>query len=176
MNGDLSFPQAPAQASLRPAVLTGGRTSRRSGSSSARTTWPSRRTETHSVKGKNIRHDPRVMLAVDDERPPFAFVLVEGSAVVGELSPAELLPWATRIANRYMGAEQADAYGKRNAVAGEILVRVPLSKVTAQRGGRRLVSGRNLRPTAAVGISFSAKSEPIFRSSTARWRSPICRA
>jgi hypothetical protein len=33
-----------------------------------------------------------------------------------------------------MGAEQAAAYGKRNAVEGELLVRVALGKVLA-RGG-----------------------------------------
>jgi PPOX class probable F420-dependent enzyme len=76
-----------------------------------------------TVKGKNMLRDPRVMLSIDDERPPFAFVLIEGAAVASELSPAELLPWSTRIAKRYMGAEQADAYGKRNAVAGELNLR-----------------------------------------------------
>jgi PPOX class probable F420-dependent enzyme len=86
-----------------------------------------------TVKGKNIRRDPRVMLSIDDERPPFAFVLIEGTAVASELSPAELLPWSTRIASRYMGTEHADAYGKRNAVAGELLVRVSLRKVVAQQ-------------------------------------------
>src|SRR5947208_2348894 len=69
-------------------------------------------THSDSVKGKNLRHDPRVMLAVDDEQPPFAFVLVEGSATLSDLSPPELLPWTTRIAMRYMGADQADAYDK----------------------------------------------------------------
>src|SRR6516164_4452489 len=91
-------------------------------------------THSDTVKGKNLRHDLRVMLAVDDEQPPFAFVLVEGSAVVSELSPPELLPWTTRIATRYMGTDRADAYGKRNAVEGELLVRVPLSKVIARKG------------------------------------------
>ena len=90
-------------------------------------------TQRDSVKGKNLQHDPRVMVAVDDEQPPFAYVLVEGSAVLSEPSPRELLPWTTRIANRYMGAEQAGAYGKRNAVEGELLVRVPLSKVRAKK-------------------------------------------
>ena len=89
-------------------------------------------TQSDTVKGKNLRHDLRVMLA--DEQPPFAFVLVEGSAVVSELSPLELLPWTTRIATRYMGTDRADAYGKRNAVEGELLVRVPLSKVIARKG------------------------------------------
>jgi len=87
-----------------------------------------------TVKGKNIRRDPRVMICVDDERPPFAFVLIEGAPVVSEPSPPELLPWTTRIARRYMGEEQAAAYGKRNAVEGELLVRVPLAKVSAYKG------------------------------------------
>jgi PPOX class probable F420-dependent enzyme len=90
-------------------------------------------TGTGTVKGKNILRDPRVMLSVDDERPPFAFVLIEGAAVASELSPAKLLPWSTQIARRYMGTARADAYGKRNAVAGELLVRVPLTRVVAQR-------------------------------------------
>ncbi len=86
-----------------------------------------------TVKGKNILRDPRVMLSIDDERPPFAFVLIEGAAVASELSPADLLPWSTQIARRYMGTDHADAYGKRNAVEGELLVRVPLAKVVAQQ-------------------------------------------
>jgi PPOX class probable F420-dependent enzyme len=91
-------------------------------------------THRDSVKGKNLRQDSRVMLAVDDEQPPFAFVLVEGFATLSDLSPPELLPWTTRIAMRYMGTDQAEAYGKRNAVEGELLVRVPLSKVMARKG------------------------------------------
>jgi PPOX class probable F420-dependent enzyme len=85
-----------------------------------------------SVKGKNILRTSRVMLSIDDERPPFAFVLIEGEAVASELSPAELLPWSTRIAKRYMGAAKAGAYGKRNAVPGELVVRVALTKVIAR--------------------------------------------
>jgi hypothetical protein len=42
--------------------------------------------------------------------------------------------WATRIAARYMGEEQADAYGKRNAVPGELLVRVRPTKIVAVKG------------------------------------------
>lgn len=91
-------------------------------------------THRDTVKARNLRCDPRVMLSVDDEQPPFAFVLAEGSAIMCEVSPAELLPWTTRIAQRYMGTEQADAYGSRNAVEGELLIRLPLTKVTARKG------------------------------------------
>ena len=91
-------------------------------------------TQQRTVKGRNIRREPRIMICVDDERPPFAFVTIEGTALVSELTPAELLPWTTKIAARYVGADQAAAYGERNAVAGELLVRVPLTKVNAQKG------------------------------------------
>jgi PPOX class probable F420-dependent enzyme len=87
-----------------------------------------------TVKGRNTLRNSRVMLSVDDERPPFAFVLIEGEAAASELSPAELLPRSTRIARRYMGAEQAEACGKRNTVAGELMVRVALTKVVARAG------------------------------------------
>jgi PPOX class probable F420-dependent enzyme len=85
-----------------------------------------------TVKGKNILRDPRVMISVDDERPPFAFVSIAGTAQASELSPTDLLPWSTRIAKLYMGAEKTEGIGKRNAVAGEMLIRVPLTKVVAQ--------------------------------------------
>ena len=87
-----------------------------------------------SVKGKNLLRDPHVMISVDDERRPFAFVLVDGKADIKQLSPEQLLPWTTRIAERYVAPGQGDAYGKRNAIEGELLVRVPLTKVVAQAG------------------------------------------
>ena len=87
-----------------------------------------------SMKGKNLLRDPHVMISVDDEQPPFSFVLVDSTATVEELSPEELLPWATRIASRYVAPGQGDAYGKRNAVAGELLIRAPLTKVIARKG------------------------------------------
>ncbi len=87
-----------------------------------------------SVKGKNLSRDPRVMVSVDEESFPYAFVLIQGEARVERLSPGELLPWATRIAARYIGEERSEAYGRRNAVEGEALVRVPLARVNAVSG------------------------------------------
>lgn len=81
-----------------------------------------------SVKAKNIRREARVCLCVDDETPPFAFVQIEGIASLSA-DLDELLHWATRIAGRYMGAELAEAYGKRNGVPGELLVRVAPTKI-----------------------------------------------
>jgi PPOX class probable F420-dependent enzyme len=86
-----------------------------------------------TVKGRNILRDPRVSLCVDDEEPPFSFVLFEGEAEIVD-KPGELLHWATRIGGRYMGEELAEAYGRRNAVPGELLVRVRPAKVIALAG------------------------------------------
>ena len=76
-----------------------------------------------TVKGRNIQRDGRVCLCVDDEQPPFAYVRVEGTATVST-EPVELLNWATRIGGKYMGQDRAESYGRRNAVNGELLVRV----------------------------------------------------
>jgi PPOX class probable F420-dependent enzyme len=82
-------------------------------------------------KGRNLRRDPRASLVVDDERPPFAWARIEG---VAELSDdlGEMLPWSIRIAGRYMGDDQAEAYGRRNAVAGELLVRIRPRRIASE--------------------------------------------
>ena len=77
----------------------------------------------HTVKGHAIERDPRVSICVEDDRPPFAFVRVDGVAELSE-DPAELRLCATRIAERYMGAERAEEFGERNAAPGELVVRV----------------------------------------------------
>ena len=90
------------------------------------TTWHS------SVKGLNIQRDPYVTLCVDEEAPPFAFVIIEGSVTISA-DPDQVLQWATRIGGRYMGQEQAEAFGRRNGVPGELLVRLTPSKIIAQK-------------------------------------------
>ena len=86
-----------------------------------------------SAKARQIRRDPRVALCVDDERPPFAFVMVEAIAEISE-DLEEMLPWATRVAGRYMGPDLAESFGRSNAVPGELLVRLRPVKVLAQKG------------------------------------------
>ena len=81
-----------------------------------------------TLKGKALARDPRVALAFDDETPPFSFVIISGTAELSE-DPDELVRWATIIGGRYMGADKADDYGKRNGVPGELLVRVTPTKV-----------------------------------------------
>jgi len=84
-----------------------------------------------SVKGRNLRRDPRVALVVDDERPPFAFVHVRGRVTIHE-ELDELLRFATAIGDRYMGEDRAQEFGKRNAGPGELLVRVTPERVIAE--------------------------------------------
>jgi len=90
-------------------------------------------TGAESLKGKAIRRDPRVCLCVDDETPPFSFVIIEGTAEISR-DLDELLAWATRVGGRYMGADRAEAYGKRNAVPEEMLVRVTPTHIVARAG------------------------------------------
>ncbi len=88
-------------------------------------------TSADTIKGKAILRDGRVALCFDDDRPPFAFVTITGTATTST-DPVELLAWGTRIGGRYMGADQADAYGRRNAVPPEMVVRVTPTKVVAK--------------------------------------------
>lgn len=84
-----------------------------------------------TVKGGNLTRDPRVALCIDDDTPPFTFAIIEGTVTITE-DPDQLLRWATAIGGRYMGADQAEAYGRRNGVPGELIVRLRPTRITAQ--------------------------------------------
>ena len=85
-----------------------------------------------TVKGRAVQADPRVALCVDDDQPPFSYVMVEGTAAVSE-DLDEMLVWATRLGGRYMGEDNAEAFGRRNAVPGELLVRVTPTRVVTRK-------------------------------------------
>jgi len=85
-------------------------------------------TGTDSVKARNIRHNNHVSFCVDDEKPPFSFATIDGTAELID-DQEHLLAWATRLAGRYMGQARAAEYGKRNAVAGELIVRITPTKI-----------------------------------------------
>jgi PPOX class probable F420-dependent enzyme len=87
-------------------------------------------TATDSVKARNLQRDPRASLVVDEEVAPYSFVHVRGSVTLGE-DPAELLRTATAIGARYMGAERGEEFGRRNAVPGELIVRLRPTRVIA---------------------------------------------
>jgi PPOX class probable F420-dependent enzyme len=87
-------------------------------------------TSADTIKGKSILRDGRVAICFDDERPPFSFATIVGTATTST-DPEDLLVWGTRIGGRYMGSDQADAYGRRNAVPPEMVVRVTPTRVSA---------------------------------------------
>jgi PPOX class probable F420-dependent enzyme len=79
-------------------------------------------------KARAIARDPRLVVCVDMERPPYAYVQVQGIATVTE-DPGELVASATLIGRRYMGADHAEEFGRRNGVPGELLVKLRPTKV-----------------------------------------------
>jgi hypothetical protein len=90
------------------------------------TTWHT------SVKAKNMRANANVCFCVDEEAPPFAYVIIEGTAHINQ-EAENLRYWTTRIAGRYMGEELAEEYGERNGVPGEYLVRIHPDKLIAKK-------------------------------------------
>ena len=85
----------------------------------------------HTIKGRSLARNGIAALCVDDDRPPFAFVSVTGTVAISR-DPDDLRRWATAIGARYMGADRAAEFGERNAVEGELLVRLHADHVFAQ--------------------------------------------
>ena len=83
-----------------------------------------------SAKGRSLARDPRATLCANLQEPPYGFVQVQGDAELSE-DPGELLRTAIAIAARYMGADRAEAVGRRNAAPGELVVRLRPTKVIA---------------------------------------------
>ena len=81
-----------------------------------------------TAKGRALARDPRVVMCVDDSRPPYSYVQVQGIASVSE-DPQDVLDIATRAGGRYMGADRAEEFGRRNGVSGELVVRIKPTKV-----------------------------------------------
>ena len=83
-----------------------------------------------SLKGRNLRRNPRAAIVVDEEVAPYAFIHIRGHVTLSD-DLEELLRFATAIGGRYMGPDRADEFGRRNAVPGELLVRVHPQRVIA---------------------------------------------
>ncbi len=82
----------------------------------------------NTAKGRALARDSRAVICVDDQRPPYSFVQVQGIASISE-DPQDLLDIATRTGARYMGPDRAEEYGRRNGVPGELVVRLRPTKV-----------------------------------------------
>ena len=86
-----------------------------------------------SVKANNIQHDDRVSICIDDQKPPFSFVTIHGTAKIYPYKQKEVLEWATKIAERYVGKKNAKTYGEVNSGEGAVLVRIKPTKVIAEK-------------------------------------------
>jgi PPOX class probable F420-dependent enzyme len=86
-----------------------------------------------SVEAKNIIQDNRVSICIDDQMPPFSFVTIFGTARIYPYIQEEVLFWATKIAGRYMGKENADEYGRRNSGEGTVLVRITPERIIGEK-------------------------------------------
>jgi PPOX class probable F420-dependent enzyme len=85
-----------------------------------------------SLKGRALARDPHFALCVDDQQPPYSFVLLECTAELID-DPEPLRDWAIRIGTRYMGPERGRETGMRNGVPGEYLVSSRIDRITAHR-------------------------------------------
>lgn len=81
------------------------------------TTWHT------SVKAKNLARDGRAAMSVDVPEPPYAYLLVEGLVSIID-DPEESRRIAAAAGARYMGADRAEEFGRRNGVEGELVVRI----------------------------------------------------
>ncbi|RJO76445.1 PPOX class F420-dependent oxidoreductase [Nocardia panacis] len=83
-----------------------------------------------SLKGRAFQRGGEVAMVVDVEALPYPSVQVIGTVTVSE-DPDELVRTATALGGRYMGADRAEEFGKRNGVPGELVVRLRPTKVIA---------------------------------------------
>jgi uncharacterized protein len=73
-----------------------------------------------SRKALAIAAAGRFSLCVQDERPPYKYVTVEGPAVMADATDAERLA----LARRYLGPEGGDAYLAANPGGTQVMIRM----------------------------------------------------
>ncbi|MFD5156743.1 hypothetical protein ACFWMJ_01480 [Streptomyces hawaiiensis] len=90
-------------------------------------------TEKDGVKGRDLTRDGRFAFCVDDDHPPYAFVILPGHAETS--AHADEMPhWGGLLGARYMGEDRTQEYAARNGGPGNLLVRAHIDKVIAFNG------------------------------------------
>ena len=87
-------------------------------------------TSADTVKGRNLQRTGRASFSVDLPVHPYAFVHLEGPVTL-EHDPEVYRPWSRQISARYVPVDEIDAFTDRNAVEGEVLVRLTPSTIVA---------------------------------------------
>jgi PPOX class probable F420-dependent enzyme len=85
----------------------------------------------NSVKGRDLMRDPRVAVVVDDETPPYAFVMVEGVAEMSK-DPGAVHEGSLRIGRRYLGDDGAEQFVRYATGPGNVLIRIRPTRMVAQ--------------------------------------------
>jgi hypothetical protein len=81
---------------------------------------------------KYLHRDNKESICIDNQIPSFSFVTIFGTAKIHLYKQKEVFKWATKIAQRYMGKDNAEAFGRRNSTQGEVLVRIKPIKIIAK--------------------------------------------
>jgi PPOX class probable F420-dependent enzyme len=90
-------------------------------------------TRISSTKARNIQRDNRVCVCIDDQTPLFSFVVIYDIAEIYQYEKDDLFRFVTRIAQRYMGKDNAEKYGRRNSTDDEVLVRIRPARIIAEK-------------------------------------------
>ena len=84
-------------------------------------------TDRGSQKHRNVERDPRVVLCIDDDRPPYHTVLVRGHAGI-EPSPGPA--WRLALAVHYLGEDAGRRYVEGNDSPNGVLLRISVENVS----------------------------------------------
>lgn len=83
-----------------------------------------------TVKGRNVARTGRAALSVDLPVHPYGFVHLEGPVALFD-DPQAFREWSRVIAAKYVPAGEVETYTDRNAVLGELLVRLTPETIVA---------------------------------------------
>lgn len=84
-----------------------------------------------SVKARSLAQDPRMTLVVQDDIPPYRYVVIEGRVTGFDDDPDTVRAWAGKLGGRYMGEDRAEEFARRNGVPGEMAARFKIERVRA---------------------------------------------
>jgi PPOX class probable F420-dependent enzyme len=86
-----------------------------------------------SVKATSLELNPNMTLVVQDESPPYRYVVIEGKVTGFDHDPVRLRYWAGKLGGRYMGPDRAEEFADRNGVPGEMVGRMTIKRVVAHK-------------------------------------------
>lgn len=86
-------------------------------------------TSSESVKAKNLDRTGYAAIAVDDERPPYSNVTIEGPVTCVD-DMQQVRSWVRTIAARYMGDDWARAFSEMEDLPDDLVCRLTPHRMT----------------------------------------------